>query len=1057
MRNSIIIVFLLFVFAQYIQAQSIRIGTVRDEQGVLLRGANLLIYPNKINIRTDSDGQFNLPAEVDSIRISKVGYRTEVFVIDANTPLIFTLTSYSQFIEEVQVFTGYQGLTKERQTGSFVLVDNKSLERRSSADIMSRLEDRATGLLFDKRPTGSSSFYVRGQSTINSEDRPLIILDNFPYEGDLKQINPNDIESVTILKDAAAASIWGARAGNGVVVLRTKQARIGQRTAVDFKNYYSITEKPDLRANKNYLPSEPYIDVERYLFGNGYYADKERDLTYPVLSPVIELLISQRENAITADELESQLNLLKQLDFRDELSRHVYRQRGDLQSALNIRAGSDRLAYSFSAGFDKNRSEIKHMGDKRVDLSLSSQFNIIPKLTYHNTFSYVTAKNTYDSYVVQNLYGAMAIAPPYQRLQDEQGNSSMLWKDYRQRYIHERRAEGYPDWAFYPLEDLKNQKNRVENNDIRINNTLRYALIQGLDIEVHYQYDRQSLDDRSMQDQDLYATRDLINRFAQKDDTRFIYPVPLGGILDQRRQVRTTHSGRGQTSLNRQWGEHSLAGILGAEWRKGRYDADGNRLYGYNDNLLTFSSVDYQGYYMMNPQNYEGKIPNTSFLNGKIDRFVSYYGNVGYDLKGRYMLSVSARKDASNIFGVRTNQKGVPLWSSGLSWNLSNEPWYDLKQLPYIKIRTTYGLSGNVNRSLTAYSTGYYSVSSLTQQSYIQLLTPPNADLRWEKISTVNLGLDFKIKDNRLSGSLDFYWKDAKDLIGESPLDPTVGFSVGGRNTFIGNNARMKGRGVDLNLNYHKKWNKLDWSTTVNYSFSTDRIVKYDFENHLSAYFSAFNAPMEGRSRFSEYVLAWGGLDSENGDPRVLLGGEPWKDYGNFYTKLVKEDIKYGGAILPRHFGSVLTELSYNDFQLSIGLNYKFGHWFRQPTINYTDLFSRGRGHLDYLDRWQKEGDELHTDIPSRPDPSITPMRDFVYQYADVLLKRADHIRLKDVRLSYTFSGKMRQAFRGVTVFGYVDNVGLMWTANKMNIDPEYVLSDYSAMRSYVLGLDIKF
>ncbi|TDQ81700.1 TonB-linked SusC/RagA family outer membrane protein [Sphingobacterium yanglingense] len=1048
---------MLLTLVQHIQAQSMRIGAVRDEQGIPLGGASLLVYPNRINIRTDSHGQFSLPAEVDSIRISKVGYRTEVFVINTDTLLSFTLTAYRQFIEEVQVFTGYQGLTKERQTGSFVLVDNKSLERRSSADIMSRLEDRATGLLFDKRPTGSSPFYVRGQSTINSEDRPLIILDNFPYEGDLKQINPNDIESVTILKDAAAASIWGARAGNGVVVLKTKQARIGQQASVDFKSYYSITDKPNLRANKSYLPSEPYIEVERYLFDKGYYTDKERDLTYPVLSPVVELLIGERENTITAEELESQLNFLKQLDFRNELSRYVYRQRGELQSALNIRSGSDRLAYSFSAGFDKNRSEIHYMGDKRVNLSLSSQFNIIPKLTYHNTFSYVNAKNTYDSYVVQNLYGGMAIAPPYQRLQDEEGNPLTLWKDYRQHYIHQRALEGYPDWTFYPLEDLKNQNNTAENDDIRINNVLRYALTKGLDMEIQYQYDRQSLDNTSIQDQQLYVTRDLINRFAQRDGARFVYPVPLGGILDQRRQVRMTHSGRGQVLLNRQWEVHNLAGVLGAEWRNGLNDAHGSRLYGYNDQLLTFVPVDYQGYYKMNPQQYDGNIPNTAILEGKIDRFVSYYGNVGYDWKNRYMLSLSARKDASNIFGVRTNQKGVPLWSSGLSWNLSNEPWYDLKQLPYVKIRTTYGLSGNVNRSLTAYSTGYYSISSLTNQSYIQLLTPPNADLRWEKISTVNLGLDFRSKDNLLSGSVDFYWKDAKDLIGETPLDPTAGFSVGGRDEFVGNNARMKSHGVDMNLNYRKNWSKMGWTTVFNYSFNTDRIVKYDFENHLSSYFSAFPAPMEGRARFSQYVLPWSGLDPKDGDPIVLLDGQPWKDYGNFYTKLVKEDIKYGGATLPRHFGSILTELSYNDFQISIGLNYKFGHWFRQPTINYSDLFSRGRGHLDYLDRWQKEGDEQHTDIPSRPDHSVTPMRDFVYQYADVLLKRADHIRLKDVRFSYTFSGKMRQVFKGITVFGYVDNVGLIWTANKLDIDPEYVLSDYSAMRNYVLGLDIKF
>jgi TonB-dependent SusC/RagA subfamily outer membrane receptor len=212
-------------------------------------------------------------------------------------------------LEGVVVNTGYQSIPKERATGSFVQIDRALLNRRISPDIISRLEGVASGLSFNANiPTQSkeSPFSIRGRSTITANTQPLIVLDNFPYDGDLNSINPNNIESITLLKDAAAASIWGARAGNGVIVINTRKGGLNRPLSVELVTNYTFSKKPDLFYNPNFLNASSYIDFEQYLFSLGSYdADLNNTTTRPPLSPAVELmarkragLISQRPNPL---------------------------------------------------------------------------------------------------------------------------------------------------------------------------------------------------------------------------------------------------------------------------------------------------------------------------------------------------------------------------------------------------------------------------------------------------------------------------------------------------------------------------------------------------------------------------------------------------------------------------------------------------------------------------------------------------------------------------------------------------------------------------------------
>jgi TonB-dependent SusC/RagA subfamily outer membrane receptor len=273
---------------------------IADSTLVPLAGATITIKGTNTYTMTDNNGRFRLvmPATGRGIVISYIGYQSKQIPLNSikGNPATIILNKISLEMQEVTIVnTGYQTLPKERATGSFAQVDNATLNQQIGSNILNRLDGITSGVLFQKQNLlGAPSFMVRGLSSINGPKDPLIVLDNFPYDGDINNINPNDVDNVTILKDAAAASIWGTRAGNGVVVITTKKGRLNQPLKIDLNANYTFTGMPDLSYLRT-ISSSDYIDVEKTLFNNGYYDSYLGDTyNYPALSPVIEILNNQR-------------------------------------------------------------------------------------------------------------------------------------------------------------------------------------------------------------------------------------------------------------------------------------------------------------------------------------------------------------------------------------------------------------------------------------------------------------------------------------------------------------------------------------------------------------------------------------------------------------------------------------------------------------------------------------------------------------------------------------------------------------------------------------------
>lgn len=1041
-------------------------GTVLSKDGHPVIGA--LVAPEKGNQKTltDSFGHFIVVSSPNDtgLIISHNGYVSQKISIHRHgTPLLVVLESEAATLEDIVVSTGYQTLSKEKTIGAYTTINNNLLNRSISTDIISRLENVASGLQFDRRYNGTPSLIVRGQSTIQSNAAPLIIVDNFPYEGDINHINPNDIENVTILKDAAAASIWGARAGNGVIVITTKKGQAEHAPQIQLNSNLTIGTKPDLYYSRQFLNASDFIDVEKTLFTSGYYSSLESNPTHPVLSPVVELLIGERDGTVNSIDAEKAISSYRTQDVRKDFSKYFYQNSTNQQYALSLKGGSSTISYYLSGGYDRNSDNLKRNGLKRITANSMLKYHPIANLDITSNIVYSTSKQTMNNVGIDQISsGGGKNIYPYARLADENGKPLAIARDYNAAFIDQAKPNGLLDWFYKPLEDMRNAEYTVNTEDVRINTAAKYYINSFLDIEGRYQYEHQNSNSRNLQTEELYYTRNLINQYASVNaDGTINFPIPKGSILDNNNTEITAHAARVQANFHKDWGQNNQVNVLmGTEMRQTKTIGAGNRLYGYSDNLLTYSTVDYTTNYLINPDGYTARIPNGILLSYLTDRNRSYFGNAFYTLEKRYMVYASARKDESNLFGVDANQKGTPLWSAGLGWLLSSEKFYGFQRwLPLLKLRTTYGYSGNVNKSLTAYATGNYYVNTSTGLPYVQILTPPNPNLRWEKVKMINLGLDFETVNHFLYGSIEYYLKKGIDLIGTAPLDPTIGYSVGGRNEFIGNNAAMTGKGLDVQLNISKTVNKFNYTGQILYSYTKNRVTRYDYKNYITDYFSGAAPPLVGNARYGIYSLKWAGLDPATGDPQIFVKGEVTKNYSGIIASLDKTDLIYNGSALPTHFGSFRNNFRLGDFSIGFNISYKLGYYFRKTSISYSALFDNWIGNVDFNNRWKKTGDEISSQIPSMPIPGTSYVRDFVYNNSNILVEKGDHIRIQDINLSYdlTKSHQSWLPFKKVTIYGYINNLGIIWRANKEKIDPDYIYQPYPPTKTYSLGINFLF
>jgi TonB-linked SusC/RagA family outer membrane protein len=1009
-------------------------GKVLNEKGEAVEGVTVRVKGSEISTITDKNGDFYLTGvdEHAVLVFTHVSLETLEVKIAGKTELEVKLKSkVSELVGVEIVNTGYQEIPKERATGSFVHINNQLINRSVTTNILERLDGITSGLLFNKNKTNvnQSDILIRGRNTLFADDKPLIVIDNFPFDGELQNINPNDVESITVLRDAASASIWGARSGNGVIVITTKKGSFSKKATINATVNLTHVNKPDLFYQK-WMPNEEWLEVEQFLFNRGAF-NSALNSKFAYVSPAVEIMQKRKLNQISSEDSAQMINALKSNDIRRDMLEYIYRPQLMQQYMASLSGGSSLHQYYFSIGFDRNLESYKSDSYRRFTINAKNSFTTLDK-RFEISAGILLGNN------VRKTGSKYSPSSPYLRLTDDNGNpASVPTPNYRLGYTDTAGAGMLLDWSYHPLDELSPNANRDQTSYI-VNLSTSYQIVNGLSAALLYQHNRQVTNNQLLYQQDSYYARNLINRFSVVDYTtgNVKYGVPLGAILDFTQREYHSNKGRFQLAYEYKGNPiHNIHAIGGVEIRSDEAESHSYRYYGYDIETKTNAnaSIDFFTPQPTYHNNSSARIESGAGSSSSINKFRSYYANFSYSFRQKYTITASGRRDESNLFGVKPNQKGVPLWHAGAGWEISREQFYTSRLLPYLRLRISYGYNGNISQSVTALLTAETGGLNNWQQVIATLINPPNPSLRWERIGITNVGIDFSAINKIVSGNVEFYYKKGIDLIGESELPPQTG-----NVSFTGNSANTQTHGMDIVLNLKPLKKEFQWEINYLLSYAKQKVTGYKLPPRSNADIVTTTSrnPVVGYPYFAVFAYRWGGLDSL-GNPTGLVDGKQSTNYTGIRNSTNRSSIAFLGSGVPQWFGSIRNNFYWRNFVLSFNIVYKLDYVFMR-TSTTSSLYYSGSGYqyaIDYPKRWQQPGDENYTNVPSINYPSNST-RDAFYSNSEVLMEKADQVRLNDIRLSYEASYN-RGKIKKISFYTYISNIGIIWKANRRGIDPD--------------------
>ncbi|RFM31488.1 SusC/RagA family TonB-linked outer membrane protein [Chitinophaga silvisoli] len=1073
-------------------------GRITDSTGNPLKGATIRLKRTPTVIGTDSNGEFTMPGlkAGDVIIISFVGYQTREIVVSGEPSHYLNIVlkaEINKLTEIAVVSNGYQTLSKERSTGSFGKPDMSLVYERSfSMNILQRLDGLVPGLVINNSPGATQNpILVRGLTTVGTEvipglgiygngtnRNPLYVVDGIPIT-DINTINPQDVADVTVLKDATAASIWGARAANGVIVINTKKGSTGGKLKVQYDAFLNFQGKP----NTNYYPgmssrdliknAEEIFDPETYTWGS------LTDYPSSGMPPHEVILYNRYRGLISSEQATKSLDSLSAIDNRKQIRDLLYTNALLSNQTLSV-AGSTKL-YSFYGSFAYTRNNSYQPGNNTNTYKLNLRqgfsagphihFDLVTDLT--NTLSNAKRPVTADS----RFY-------PYQLFRDANGHhlsmsymgtlSDSIRQDYQER-------SGI-NLDYIPLDELN--YGYTKSNMLNTRNILNVniSLVKGLSFSGTYGYINGNTRQESYDDIKSYKMRYELLQFTVAPSTSAspVYYLPTtGGTFATSNSTSRSWTVRNLLNYTNSWNEsqHQLTLLAGQEVQEQRTLGNTSQVRGYNLQLQSYSMLDYQ---TLSTIGVAGTvIPNygvVSLLDENIfsqtetiSRFRSYFANGAYTYDRKYSINGSFRIDKSNLFGLDKSAQNKPVWSVGVKWELSNEGFLSgASWINNLAFRTTYGLSGNAPSPGTSASfdiLSKYSSAYLPNGAGLYISSPANRNLSWESTKTTNFGLDFSVLNNIVSGSLDIYNKATSNLLGYMPTNALTGYS-----SVTGNVGDLSNKGIELSLTtINIKKGAFKWSTMLNVSYNKNKLVNVTSAyNTTEGYLRIYQSYVKGYPAYSVFAYQYMGLD-DLGDPQIKLqDGTVTKSPYVSSTA----DVQYKGTTQPKVNGGLTNIFNYGKWMLSANAVFNLGHVMRREgNLLYTGApthsnFS-GNFHSDFGKRWRTAGDEKTTNIPSYVSDSYTSYsrRDVnYYTYGDINVVSAAFVKLRDISLSYSLPSYILKKLRAeqIVLRSQVSNI-MLWKANKYGIDPEFQDGNFGSLtmpagqKTFTVGINAQF
>ncbi|HIX02592.1 MAG TPA: SusC/RagA family TonB-linked outer membrane protein [Candidatus Odoribacter faecigallinarum] len=1070
-------------------AQAVRVsGKVVDEDGQPLPGVSVVLKGTTTGVVTDVDGNFTLmlPDPEGAVLVfSFVGMKTQEIVYAGQQTLNIVMKQEISELEDV-VVTGYQTIVREKVTGSTSTVTSRQLEERYTPNLLDNLEGRVAGLV-----TYGDKTLIRGSSSMYAETEPLLVVDGLPIEGSIEDLNPYDIESVTVLKDAAAAAIYGARASNGVIVVTTKKATKEGVTEIQFSGNLTIYEKKNMDYHDNfYMSPAEQVDVESayydyYFFRNRDVADPvgsfEQELTngYSAISPLQYAYYRYAKHEIDEAELESIKTDLRKNNFAKEFGENALRRQYLQQYNLALRTRTDRFNSSLVLNYKRDNNGIVNSYDNAVNISYRMSYDVKKWLTASFNFNGILAKakESASAYATDPFN-----MPAYYRLLNEDGSYNYYAAPgFNQYDTLDDENPALKPMDFNHLEELGYDSRITDRRNMRYQGELLFKIIDGLSVNTSFVYETERQNISNYSEADSYVMRFLRNVYTIQQGTApnytYEYMIPeQGGKLTTEDMRGEYWTWRGQLNFNRTFGKHSVDFLGGFEFRETKYKGTKGILLGYDDQLQSQSTTsvsfpDLYNYsytsfwavgYPARQWGYSDYIePYLGLVPEELHHYASGYMNLTYTYDNRYNLFGSFRKDYADLFGANAKFRGKPLWSVGASWNLSNEYFLnEVKWLNSLKLRLSYGKTGNIYQGATSYmtaSTG--NINYYTQQPVATVDSPANPNLKWEKTATTNVGVDFSLLDHRLRGSFDYYYKKGTDIFSQRSLDVSKGFTSMNMNM-----ADMKNNGVEITLSadWFRAANEGDFAWTTSWTAAYNKNEITYMEVQATRAYELVNSGFQiGYPTSALFSYRYAGLDQVGAIGTQDGLGQPlyWLPDGTTTGIDVSvasiASLVYSGQTDPKGNIAMDNTLRYKGFSLNFMMVYYGGHKMR--VRQYAPMWGMGFGPLDdyYVDSWTPENTD--TDVPGIGEWAYVRGFDGTYEDTDIFVQPADFIKIRNITLGYDVPKSFLQqiGMDNLRVTFQIDDLPALWKKNKVGVDPE-TLGIRNQM-TYIVGLNFNF
>ena len=1063
-RKIVLSLIAVFVFLAYATAQNRQIsGTVSDANGHPVAGATVIVDGTSLGTTTNTAGEYTLSAPVNgTLVVTFVGFEPQQLPIAGKTRINVTMKEDAQAIDDV-IVVAFGTAKKEAFTGSAAVIKSDEIAKVQTSNVATALVGRVAGV----QPSSTSgdlgktpSIRVRGFGSINAGKEPLWIVDGMPYEGDLNNLNTNDIESMTVLKDAASNALYGARGANGVIMVTTKKAKSGDAVVtIDAK--WGVNSKALEEYDVITSPAQYYETHFKALYGyyaqtnpaakayalasSGLTSNGTGGLGYNVYTvPEGQALIGTNgklnPNATLGRKIiyNGQEYWLTPDDWIDEAYQSAFRQ----EYNVNISGATERSSFYASLGYLDNTGIIKSSALERYTARLKADYQAKKWLKVGGNMSYAHFSNSNgnsnegSASSTANIFAFSAQMPPIYPVYIRDGSGRIMVDDNGyQMYDYGDKGNAGLTRPLLPgangLQTSWLNKKKAEGNAFSGSGFVDISLYKGLKLTVN---GSTNIDETRT----TYLNNQYYGQFAE-----------AGGTISKYHTRDIAYNLQQILNYNETFGKHNVGLMVGHEYYQKKYyylSGTKSKLFSYDNEELGGAVVDGAGAHSyIDDYNSEG-----------------YFMRAQYDYAGRYFVSGSYRRDASSRF--HPDHRWGNFWSVGAAWLLNQENWFDAPWVNMLKLKASYGSQGNDNIGNYLY-TDTYSIENNNGEIAVLFGQKGNPNITWETNTYLNIGTEFGFWNNRLSGSVDFFNRKTSDMLFAFSVPSSLGYS-----SYYANVGDMVNRGVEVELNADLiRTKNVLWSFNLNLTHVKNEVT-YLAPEHKSTTVEGYKGYIdgsyfvgEGLPLYTYYLRSYAGVDPETG---ASLWYKDVKGDDGKITRTKTSDYTSAtrylhDSAIPSVYGGFSTSVSAYGVDFSISFNYQIGG--KVYDSGYASFMSSPYGttvgtnyHKDILKAWTPEN--KGSDIPR-----LQYGDQYTTSVSDRFLTDASYLNISNINVGYTLPSKITQKFgvQKLRVYLACDNV--VYWSKRQGLDPRYSFtgatnfSNYSPIRTISGGVTVQF